>query len=196
MKNHFLKPIVVIILSLTLFSCSKDEDETSPIFYFEENYLVGYLVNSGFSASTDSTIDGGNYEFGLEFTPLVKGKITSLKAKLPGVNNAVRVTIWDRATNTVIRTETINVSAADTEQSFDIPDLDLTANHQYAITMNTNDWYNHRRTGNTATTYPVTSGNIRIDNYKWIFGTTQTYPTNISTTYYAGDISFNFLQTL
>lgn len=196
MKNHFLNPIAAVILSLTLFSCSKDDEESNPIFFFEENYFTGYLTNSGFSASTDTTIDGGNYEFGLEFTPLVKGKITSLKAKLPSVNNAVRVTIWDRATNTVVRTETINVSAADTELSFDIPDLDLTAAHQYAITMNTNDWYNHRRTGNTATTYPVTSGNIRIDNYKWIFGTTQTYPTNVATTYYAGDVSFNFLQTL
>lgn len=196
MKNHFLKPITVVILSLILFSCSKDDEQTSPILYFEENFLAGFLTNSGFSASTDSTIDGGNYEFGLEFTPLVKGKITSLKAKLPDVNNAVRVSIWDRATNTVIRTETINVAAADTEASFDIPDLDLTANHQYAITMNSNDWYNHRRTGNTAVTYPITAGNIRIDNYKWIFGTTQTYPNNISTTYYAGDISFNFLQTL
>ncbi len=195
MKNHFLKPIALVILALTLFSCSKDDEETIPIFFFEENYFAGYLTNSGFSASTDSTIDGGNYEFGIEFTPLVKGKITSLKAKLPDVNNAVRVTIWDKATTTVIRTETINVTTANTELSFDIADLDLTANHLYAITMNSNDWYNHRRTGNTATTYPITSGNIRIDNYKWVGGASQTYPTNVSTTYYAGDISFNFLQT-
>lgn len=198
MKKHFLTPIAVLIVSLTLFSCSKDEEETiPPFFFFEENYLAGFLTNSGFSEITDNSINGGDYEFGLDFTPLVKGKITSLKVKLPDVNNALRVTLWDKstATPTVIRTETINVTTANTEQNLDIVDIELTANQQYAITMNSDDWYNHRRTENTATTYPITSGNIRIDNYKWIFSTTQIYPTNISTTYYAGDLSFNFLRT-
>lgn len=191
MKNHFTKTILVL-LAITVSSCSKDDGPN----YSEENFLSGFLTNSGFSAVTYSSVNSGDYEFGLEFTPLVKGKITSLKVKLPASNSALRVTIWDKstATATVLRTETINVTAADTEQGFDIPDLELTANHQYAITMNSNDWYNHRRTGNTDVTYPITSGNIRIDNYKWISGTTQTYPTNIAPSYYAGDVSFNFIQ--
>lgn len=192
MKNHFTKTILAIVITITLSSCSKDDGPS----YNEENFMAGFLTNSGFSDVTDATVNGGSYEFGTEFTPLVKGKITSLKVKLPAINNALRVTIWDKSTPTatVIRSETVNVTAADTEQGFDIADLELTANKQYAITMNSDDWYNHRRTGNTNATYPVTSGNIRIDNYKWIGGTTQTYPTNIALSYYAGDISFNFLQ--
>lgn len=191
MKNHFTKTILVL-LAITVSSCSKDDGPN----YSEENFLSGFLTNSGFSAVTDSSVNSGDYEFGLEFTPLVKGKITSLKVKLPASNSALRVTIWDKstATATVIRTETVNVTAADTEQGFDIADLELQANKQYAISMNSNDWYNHRRTGNTDVTYPITSGNIRIDNYKWISGTTQTYPTNIALSYYAGDVSFNFIQ--
>jgi hypothetical protein len=193
MKNHFTQAIVLLVAAITLVSCSKDDD--GPTFN-EENFFNGFLINSGFSAITDANINGGSYEFGTEFTPLVKGKITSLKVKLPATNTTLRVTIWDKSTTTatVIRTETVNVTAADTEQGFDIPDLELTANHQYAITMNSDDWYNHRRTGNTDVTYPITSGNIRIDSYKWIGGTTQTYPTNIALSYYAGDVSFNFLQ--
>lgn len=191
MKNHFTKAIVILITAITLVSCSKDDD--GPTFN-EENFMNGFLTNSGFSASTTNYINAGSYEFGLEFTPLVKGKITSLKVKLPAVNNALRITIWDKVTTTVIRTETVNVTAANTEQSFDVSDLELTANHQYAITMNSDDWYDHRRTGETEVTYPITSGNLRIDNYKWSSGTTQIYPTNISLTYYAGDVSFNFIQ--
>jgi hypothetical protein len=193
MKNHFTKTIVAIATTLILFSCSKDDDRPN---YSEENFMTGFLTSSGFSASTDASINGGSYEFGTEFTPLVKGKITSLKVKPPATNGALRITIWDKstATATVIRSETVNVTAANTEQGFDIVDLELTANHQYAITMNSDDWYNHRRTGNTDVTYPITSGNIRIDNYKWIGGTTQSYPTNIALSYYAGDVSFNFIQ--
>ncbi len=191
MKNHFTQAIVLLIAAVTLVSCSKDDDRPT---FNEENFFNGFLTNSGFSASTDSSVNAGSYEFGLEFTPLVKGKITSLKVKLPAANNSLRITIWDKVTSTVIRTETVNVTAADTEQGFDIVDLELTANHQYAITMNSDDWYNHRRTGNTEVTYPITSGNLRIDNYKWSAGVAQNYPTNISLTYCAGDVSFNFLQ--
>ncbi len=193
MKNHFTQAIVLLVAAITVMSCSKDDDGPT---YNEENFMNGFLINSGFSAITDATVNGGSYEFGTEFTPLVKGKITSLKVKLPATNTTLRVTIWDKSTAiaTVIRSETVNVTAADTEQGFDIPDLELSANHLYAITMNSDDWYNHRRTGNTDATYPVTSGNIRIDGYKWIGGTAQTYPTNIALNYYAGDVSFNFLQ--
>jgi hypothetical protein len=188
-----IKSILVVTALFGILSCSKDDN--GPTFS-EENFMNGFLTNSGFSATTDNSVNGGDYEFGLEFTPLVKGKITSLKVKLPDVNNAVRVTIWDKSTPTatVVRTETVNVTAADTEQSFDIADLELQTNKQYAITMNSNDWYNHRRTGSTDVTYPITSGNIRIDNYKWVFGTTQSYPTNTSLSYCAGDVSFNFVQ--
>lgn len=191
MKNHFTKTIVAAA-ALILFSCSKDDGPS----YTEENFMTGFMTNSGFNATTVTQINSGTYEFGLEFTPLVKGKITSLKVKLPDVNAALRVTIWDKstATATVVRTETVNVTTADTEQGFDIADLELTANHQYAITMNSNDWYERRRTGGTNVTYPITSGNIQIDNYKWISGATQAYPVNIALNYYAGDVSFNFIQ--
>lgn len=194
MKNLAKKIIVVLALATVLSSCSKDDNPTPS--YTEENFMSGFLTNSGFSALTDNSVNNGDYEFGLEFTPLVKGKITFLKIKLPEANNALRITIWDKSTATpsVIRTETVNVTTIDAEQGFDISDLELQANKQYAITMNSNDWYNHRRTGNTEATYPITSGNIRIDNYKWISGTTQMYPTNVATTYYAGDLSFNFIQ--
>lgn len=188
MKNHFLKAIIIIAIILS--SCSKDDERT----YTEENFLADFLTTSQFSGTTDSTIDGGNYEFGIEFTPLVKGKITALKVKIPDVNNAVRVTIWDKVSTTVMRSETLNITSANSEQSIDIADLQLEANHQYAITMNSNDWYNHRRADNSDVSYPITSGNIQIDNYKWVSGTAQTYPTNISTSYFAGDVSFNFIQ--
>lgn len=191
MKNH-LKKTVLAIAAFMLFSCSKDDGPT----YSEENFMAAFLTTSGFSATTTPYINSATYEFGLEFTPLVKGKITSLKVKLPDANAALRVTIWDKSstTPTVVRTETVNVTTADTEQGFDIADLELTANHQYAITMNSNDWYERRRTGGTNVTYPITSGNIRIDNYKWISGTAQAYPVNIALNYYAGDVSFNFIQ--
>ncbi|MBL7887726.1 MAG: DUF4082 domain-containing protein [Flavobacterium sp.] len=190
MKNYLTKTILAIVITMSFVSCSKDDGPT----FSEENFLPGYLTNSGFSAISSSHVDSGNYEFGVEFTPLVKGKITALRVKLPAVNNSLRITIWDKATTTPIRTETVNVNTFDTEQSFDITDLELTADHQYALTMNSNDWYERERTGGTNATYPITSNNIKIDSYKWISGTTQSYPTNLALNYYAGDLSFNFIQ--
>ncbi len=45
------------------------------------------------------------------------------------------------------------------------------------------------------TTYPIVSGNIELTAYKFTTGTSQTLPTSLQTNYYAGDLSFNFIQT-
>lgn len=192
MKTNFFKRVLMMSLVVTaLVSCDKDDD---PVVYPVENFMSAYLANSQLGQATSNFVNSGSYEFGSEFIPLVKGKITGLRAKLPDVNATLRVTIWDKDAGTVIRTETMNVTAAGTEAFLDIADLELTKDKAYAITMNSNDWYKHNKTAGTAATYPVTAGNIKITSYKWVSGTGQTYPTNSEVTYYAGDLSFDFQQ--
>ncbi|NJM78764.1 MAG: DUF4082 domain-containing protein [Flavobacterium sp.] len=194
MKTIFLKAVFFLaVISITL-SCSKD-DEPAPPNYTEENFLEGYLATTGFSQSNEQVINDDNYEFGIEFTPLVKGKITKLKVNLPATRSDLRITIWDKATTTPIRTETVNYSAANTIMAFDIADLDLVKDKEYAITCNSDDWNFRKRTIATPTTYPVTSGNIKIISYKYLMGTTQSYPSDNDNTYYSGDLSFDFIQT-
>ncbi len=196
MKTNFLKTSILIAFAFVTFSCSKSSnDATTPVVYPEENFLDGYLTSSNFNQATVNKINQTDYEFGNEFTPLVKGKITVLKVKLPDVRTDLRITIWDKVAGTALRTETVNVATANTLLAFDINDLELIKDKVYAITMNSNDWYDRRKTDGSSATYPLTIGNIKINNYLWINGTTATYPTNVALTYYAGDLSFNFQRT-
>jgi hypothetical protein len=157
--------------------------------------MDGYLTATGFSEKTTNQLNLGDYEFGNEFIPTVKGRITSLKIKLPDINSSVRVTLWDKATTLPIKTEIINVAAANILYTVDIVDIDLVKDKEYAITMNSNDWYDRRKTSSANTTYPVTAGNIKIISYTFRSGTAQTYPNSPQLSYYAGDVSFNFQRT-
>lgn len=185
------------ILALTLTSCRKDDDTpATPIVYPEESYLSNYISSSGFGQKTANYVNSGNYEFGVAFTPTVKGNLKAISVKIPDANSSLRVTIWDYNTKTVLRSEIINVTAANTVTTKSITPVALSKDTKYFISMNSGDWFNRTKTDNTATTYPITSGHITINEYAWISSlTTETkFPTNKDLTYYAGDLDFTFQQ--
>jgi hypothetical protein len=199
-KNKKMKKLFLLAVLFTAIftSCKKDstpDPVPAPIVYPEENFMDGYLSATGFSEKTTSQVNLSDYEFGNEFIPTVKGKITSLKIKLPDVNSSVRVTLWDKATTTIIKTEIINVAAANILYTVDIVDINLVKDKEYAISMNSNDWYDRRKTSSANATYPVTVGNIKITSYTFRSGTAQSYPNSPQLSYYAGDVSFNFQRT-
>lgn len=188
------KTIFTIILTAALaISCSSDDKDKTPT-YDTENPLAAYYTATGFS-TVSNFINSGDYEFGLAFTPTVKGKIKAITPKLPATNPSVRVTIWDYTSKAVLRSETLNVATADVEVKKEISELILDKDKKYLITMNSNDWYKKNKADLTNATYPVTAGNIKIEEYRWISGTAQTFPTNVSSNYNAGDLSFDFQQT-
>jgi hypothetical protein len=90
----------------------------------------------------------------LLFSPDVKGKITAITIKLPDTNPNLRVTIWDYTTKTVLRTETLNVTATNTLITKEISELALEKDKKYLITMNSNDWYKRAKADNSNTAYP------------------------------------------
>jgi len=188
-----LKTIFTLLITAALaISCSNDKDD-APKFK-TENPLEAYYAATGFNTSTNF-INSGDYEFGLVFTPTVKGKIKAITLKLPAVNPAVRVTIWDYASKAVLRSETVNVVAADAVVTKEINELALDKDKKYMITMNSNDWYNKNKVDKSNAVYPIVAGNITFNEYRWIGGTAQTFPTTVSSSYNAGDLSFDFQQT-
>lgn len=194
MKSIYSRLLLLTVFVTLLMSCSKDEDTQLPLFQ-EENFLAGYLDATGFDEQTATIIDGLDFERGVLFAPMVAGKITSLNVKLPQTYGGLRITIWDRNAQTPIRTELVNYSDATTQMTFDIPDLQLIKDKEYIISMNVNDVYKRSRFGNTAVSYPFTSGNIQILSYRFMAGFNQTFPTDSAAKYYEGDLSFNFLRT-
>ncbi len=184
--------LALLIITLSAVSCSSDKDN-GPTFA-TENPLTAYYTQTGFT-TVSNFINSGDYEFGLVFTPTVKGKIKAITLKLPAINAAVRVTIWDYTSKAVLRSETLNVATADVQVSKEISELALDKDKKYMITMNSNDWYKKSKADNSNVTYPIVAGNITINEYRWLAGTTQTFPTNVSASYNAGDLSFDFQQT-
>lgn len=160
-------------------------------FFPRRNFLNAYLAATNFNEANVSFINSGSYEFGLEFSSIVKGSMSSLRVQLPEANPSLRVTIWDKDAGTIIKTEIVNVAIANTVYNVDIP---LVKDKVYAVSMNSNDWFDCKKTDETVATYPITAGSIKVINYLWLSGVSQTYLTIVATDYYAGDLSFNFLQ--
>lgn len=192
MKNTLLKSLGIALLAILIISCSKEDDTPS---FQKENFLAEFLTLTQFEEETGNNVNSGDYEFGLEFTPTVKGNITSINVQLPDASPELRVTFWDTETKTVIRSETVNVELADTSYNFSIDDLALVKDKKYMITMNSDDWYTRTKTDNSEITYPISVGNIDISNYGFFSGSDQTYPDSFHDDYYAGDLAFDFQRT-
>lgn len=190
-----LKTIFTLLLvTISITSCSGDDDKDNTPAFETENPLAVYYTKTGFSTVTNF-INAGDYEFGLVFTPTVKGNLKAITLKLPAANPTLRVTIWDYASKAVLRSETINVETADLKVTKEISVLGLEKDKKYLITMNSNDWYKKNKEDLTNVTYPIVAGNITFNEYRWIGGKGQTFPTNVSADYNAGDLSFEFQQT-
>lgn len=189
----FKSMITLLIIALSA-ACSSDDDKDNTPKFNTENPLAAYYTATGFT-TVSNFVNSGDYEFGLAFTPTVKGKIKAITLKLPATNPSVRITIWDYTSKAVLRTETLNVTAADVQVSKEISELALDKDKKYLITMNSNDWYKKSKADNSNVTYPIVAGNITFNEYRWLSGTAQTFPTNVSANYNAGDLSFDFQQT-
>lgn len=188
------KTIFTILLTAALaISCSNDDKDNTPKFE-TENPLAAYYTKTGFT-TVSNFINSGDYEFGLVFTPTVKGKMKAITLKLPATNPSVRVTIWDFATKAVLRSETLNIATADVEVKKEISELALEKDKKYLISMNSNDWYKKSKADNSNAVYPIVAGNITFSEYRWLSGTAQTFPTTVANSYNAGDLSFDFQQT-
>lgn len=190
--KKFKTIITILVTAILAISCSSDKDDKPT--YKTENPLEVYYTATGFTTVTNF-INSGDYEFGLVFTPTVKGKIKAITLKLPATNPSVRVTIWDYTAKSVLRSETLNVATADVQVAKEISELALDKDKKYMITMNSNDWYKKNKADLTNVTYSIVAGNITFNEYRWISGTAQIFPTNVSANYNAGDLSFDFQQT-
>jgi hypothetical protein len=183
--------LLILAASIFAISCSKDNDP-APILAPQQNPLAGYLAAAGFDQKTLNQVNSSDYEFGYSFIPLVNGKMTAIVVKIPDARAGLRVTVWDKASVTVLRTEIVDIATAGVEVTKAITALDLMKDKEYFLTFNSNDWYDHRRTDNANVTYPFLVGDIKVTSYAFISGTAQALPNTPQSSYYAGDCSFKF----
>lgn len=193
------KVILFLLSGICLFTagCKKDNPVPlpAPIIYLEQNPIPAYRTATGFNQQITPVINNSNFEFGIRFTPTVKGKINSIIVRIPDTRAGLRITIWDAATQSILRTESIDIINAGIETVKIITPQQLLKDNEYLISMNSNDWYYRTRTDMSAAPYPVITGDLKITGYGTLNGTTQDYPAFFTTTSYSGDLSFNFQRT-
>lgn len=190
MKNIVLKRLC-FLFCIFFLSCSNNDVTPS---FTEEKFFQDYIASAGFDGVLEFFIRDYS-EFGFEFTPKVKGDLKELIIRLPIANSNLRVTIWDATTQSIVRTEIVNVANAYEEFTFNIDDLNLSKGVKYAITFNSNFVIYRYRKNHSNAIHPITIGNLTIDrNISSNPGTNQSYPTNISSAY-NGDLHFTFQQT-
>jgi hypothetical protein len=73
--------------------------------------LPTFLTATGFDQTTNAITGIPPIEMGSSFKPVVKGKINSLVVKTPTAQTAIRITLWDKATQAKLFTETIDATA-------------------------------------------------------------------------------------
>jgi hypothetical protein len=112
-------------------------------------------------------IADSDFEFGFSFIPTVAGQINAIVARIPDANPTLRVTIWDFDTETVLKTVTLNVAAANSTATLEITPLVLEKNKKYMITMNSNDYYERYKTDETDAIYPISAADINVTGYHW-----------------------------
>jgi hypothetical protein len=186
MKTIKILTLLFVTASIT-FGCSDNDDKK----YTVEDPLEQLYINTGFSKITN-TIDYSNYEYGLVFSPKYNGTLNAINVKLPATNNMLRVTIWDYETQQPIRTEIVNVNSAGVLIKKEILPLEVKKDVKYLITKNSNDWYERKKPDGTNTAYPIEAGSIVFHQYRWTGGSSQTFPTQSSLYYIAGDLSFDY----
>lgn len=198
MTSKLLKVRSLVLLSAlfcTISACKKKDDQPTKTNYPEENPLSAFLATTGLNQNNISFTNPTSFEMGFGFKPKVKGIIKGITVKLPYANSALKVTIWDKATSNVIKTVFVNVPNPDQEISVAFADLEVAKNTEYVISINSNKFYNHRRTDNATIPYPIDAGNISITGSYTSSTSPVSIPANARTTEFTGDYSFIFKQT-
>jgi hypothetical protein len=178
------------VFTLTTISCRKDDDAPAPAPP-KFDFLPGYLSASGFDKNQKfASASGPNFEYGLVFSPQVDGKMLNVKVNVP-LAESVRVTLWDYTTQTVLSSTTLT-SVADQWVTKDFGNYTLEKNKNYLLSIN-NKGYNYRSiAAGGSTNYPITYDKFVVYGFQYKSTSQQLFPTSVTTSYYSGDVSFDF----
>ena len=202
-KKSILVKSFLALFSLAVVSCTKDVrliDTATPIeqspFLSPKDYYLEFLSATGFS-QTNPNIGQVPTEMGYEFEATTNGEISSVYVKIPSINPAVRVTIWDADNASPLVTTMVNVTAANNVFETAITPLTIVKNKKYDITMNSKDWYHHKHPDVLNVTYPLVIGPLKYNKVLHAVGSNQTLPkpTAPILNHLNGDVRFKFKIT-
>src|SRR6218665_185297 len=172
MKNFFCFLMLTTTI-LCLFSCSDDDNANQnpgPMVVFPaepsiagENPMPSFFSATGFGQMNTAYIDFDDHDLGFSFVPNTIGKINAFLVKLPQMNDHVRITVWDKETATLLRTEYMDVISVNSYVTLEIKPLALQKDKEYVVSITNDDFIICKKQENGPdVTYPVAVGNITI----------------------------------
>ncbi|AUP77293.1 DUF4082 domain-containing protein [Flavivirga eckloniae] len=179
----------LLILGLSLISCSKNDDDIKIIESTPE-YPMKSLIEDGVIELTNTKINSPNtFELGYKFKTFKNGKITALGIRVPD-NDTYRVSFWNVDTEELLKTMEITSSSG--LLSFeDIEPINIESGTAYFVSINTNDYYIFNDGGDVM--FPAETNNILVLGYGAYFGQSQTLPETYVKTAYLGMVDVKFI---
>lgn len=124
--------VIVMIASMTLISCGKDDDEAVNVKP-SENIMTTLLQEPTWTQTTASAV---SWELGYVFSTSSTGKITKLSCKMPEPGSYT-VSLWDQTTKTLLRQKTLEQSTPEKFVESGIDEFLVEKDKKYVISINT-----------------------------------------------------------
>ncbi len=167
---------IIIIVTLTIFSCSKTKSPVTKTENPAKATLANKLVVDTFGVNNNQT-----FEFGNKIYFSKNGTVTKLGCKMASLGN-FRVSFWDFTTQNLIAATTINVT--DTTQFIynTVSAITVTANTRYMLSINNSisgikhPYYIFYKYPGSASIYPFTTGSVTYESLQSKISASSVFP--------------------
>ncbi|RFS13401.1 DUF4082 domain-containing protein [Emticicia sp. C21] len=149
--------VLTLLLSLILFSLLSCQMETQPI----EEGFTSFLADSTMKIKVTATNNPVYYEFGLRFQVLKEGKVVKFGTRLPN-SGTYRVSIWDFTEKTVLLSQNVIQTQANTQAWADISGLAIKPEKEYFISVVANNWNDALPKAGGNILYPIIKGSVKV----------------------------------
>jgi hypothetical protein len=180
----------ILFYLIFLFSCKKDKTETIP----DETAFSNILADSTYTIRVSQLNSPKIYEFGIRFSPSIKGVVTKLGCKLPK-KGVYRMCLWNVNDKMLLVETTVNqITSELTWQA--ITKTNIEVGKSYYITVTADNWYDAYPKSTNNVSYPIIRDNIQLQAFGYVqnfVGASSKIPTlEDNKTSISGIIDFGF----
>ena len=192
MRARILSLSALLLCSLTLFYCKKDQDPPAPQ---PERPFFNFLKDAGIKIDTVAAA-ADTWEYGFVFHPMKSGAITDLGLKLPATGDFV-VTLWDLSgpNPVMLKQKTIFSGEKHLEFYNDFPPIAVTKGNKYGVSILANAFYRISKPGNLPFVFPRVIGNLVVESFNEAVNNTSlaTFPATTNDTRVAPCVDVIFI---
>lgn len=191
MRKQFVLTLLSSIILFSLFSC---QEPAQPV----EEGFTSFLADSTMKIKITATNNPVYYEFGLRFQVLKEGQVVKVGTRLPNAGT-YRVSIWDFTEKTVLLSQNVTQSQANTQAWADISGLAIKPEKEYFISVVSNNWNDALPKAGGNILYPIIKGSVKVLGFGYASQTSATATPRLpnetnNTKSISGFVDFGFIS--